>query len=186
MNRSQELHNLLVSVAVADALGSDIEFNPNPTKRTWLAEVNGTHPVHITDDTQMSLSTAEALLRRYKGNALQEAYLNWYRTQVARAPQPSNYTLMQEALLYRQEAPVMYAWSRCESHTTTSGECPMTLERLRRHAIFANRWLKPMTPRMTGPHRSRGFTYAVSAKYQSPNSGESCGDDVDRASKATL
>jgi len=105
MNKSQELHNFLVSVAVADALGSDIEFNPNPTKRTWLAEVNGTHPLHITDDTQMSLSTAEALLRRYKGNALQEAYLNWSRTQVARAPQPSNYTLMQEALLYRQEAP---------------------------------------------------------------------------------
>ena len=66
MSKSQELHNILVSIAVADALGSDIEFNPNPTQRTWLAEVNGTHPLHITDDTQMSLSTAEALLRRYK------------------------------------------------------------------------------------------------------------------------
>ena len=105
MNRSQELHNILLSVAVADALGSDIEFNPNPTQWTWLAEVNGTHPLRITDDTQMSLFSAEALLRGYKTNAFQEAYLNWYRTQVARAPQPSNYTLMREMLLYRQEAP---------------------------------------------------------------------------------
>ena len=105
MNRSQELHNILLSVAVADALGSDIEFNPNPTQRTWLAEVNGTHHLRITDDTQMSLFTAEALLRGYKSNAFQEAYQNWYRTQVARTPQPSNYMLMQEALLYRQEAP---------------------------------------------------------------------------------
>ena len=105
MNTSQKLHNILVSVAVADALGSDIEFNPNPTQRTWLAGVNGTHPLRVTDDTQMSLFTAEALLRGYKPTAFQEAYLNWYRTQVARAPQPSNYSLMQECSLYRQEAP---------------------------------------------------------------------------------
>jgi ADP-ribosylglycohydrolase len=55
MNRNQELVNILLSVAVADAIGADVEFMANPTKRDFLAQVNGVHPLQVTDDTQMSL-----------------------------------------------------------------------------------------------------------------------------------
>src|SRR5690349_20305047 len=59
---NNQLRDILISGAVADALGADIEFMPNPSKDDFLHEVNGTHPLRITDDTQMSLFTAEALL----------------------------------------------------------------------------------------------------------------------------
>ena len=77
MNRNQELVNILLSVAVADAIGADVQFMPNPTKRDLLAQVNGDHPLRVTDDTQMSLFTAEALLKGYKSREFQRAYLRW-------------------------------------------------------------------------------------------------------------
>jgi len=86
MNRNQELVNILLSVAVADAIGADVEFMANPTKRDFLAQVNGVHPLRVTDDTQMSLFTAEALLKGYKSREFQRAYLQWYQTQMANSP----------------------------------------------------------------------------------------------------
>lgn len=106
MKRRQELRNILISVGVADALGADIEFMPTPNKQDFNAQVYGPQPLRVTDDTQMSLFTAEALLRGYRKDEFQEAYLNWYRTQVARVPiYSTSYSLMRETVLYSQQAP---------------------------------------------------------------------------------
>src|SRR5437016_3457501 len=102
VNRNHELANILLSVAVADAIGADVEFMPNPTKRDFLAQVNGVHPLRVTDDPQMSLFTAEALLKGYKSRDFQRAYLQWYQTQMANPPVVSKYSLMGEAVLYSQ------------------------------------------------------------------------------------
>ena len=59
----------------------------------------------MTDDTQMSLFTAEALLKGYKSREFQRAYLQWYQTQMANSPVVSKYSLMGEAVLYSQRAP---------------------------------------------------------------------------------
>src|SRR3954453_1981192 len=78
---------------------------PNPTKDDFLRVVDGTYPLRITDDTQMSLCTAEALLKGYVAGGFQEAYLNWYSTQVSSAPVVTKYSLTDEPLLYSQRAP---------------------------------------------------------------------------------
>lgn len=107
MNRNRALRNILISVATADAIGADIEFMPHPTQQDFLREVSGHSPLRVTDDTQMSLFTAEALLRGYRKSEFRTAYLHWYRTQVAQAP-PSyetGYTLVNEPVLYSQRAP---------------------------------------------------------------------------------
>src|SRR5690349_19147374 len=102
---NNQLRDILISGAVADALGADIEFMPNPTKDDFLHEVNGTHPLRITDDTQMSLFTAEALLKGYKKHAFKAAYLRWYQTQIGRPLARANYSLLEEPMLYSQRAP---------------------------------------------------------------------------------
>ena len=119
MNRNQQVHDILISVAVADAIGADIEFMSKPTKHDFYRIVNGPQPLRVTDDTQMSLFTAEALLRGYKKNEFQEAYLCWYKTQIANLPILSCYSLMSEPVLYSQRAP---------GHT-----CMGSMREIRRH-----------------------------------------------------
>ncbi|WP_405084888.1 ADP-ribosylglycohydrolase family protein [Microbispora sp. NBC_01389] len=103
--------------AIGDALGRPVEFTP-------LARIRDTYgpdglrdmvSPEITDDTQMTLFTAEGLIRaRLHGvdpvTAVHDAYLRWLDTQQFAAPPAAdeavrNGWLRQEAWLYARRAP---------------------------------------------------------------------------------
>lgn len=114
--RAQRIHDCLIGGAVGDGLGCDIEFLDitqiqNDAKLT--AEPprlqDGTHP--ITDDTQMTLFTAEGLVRglRGDGDVLKEvhaALLRWYVTQGGK-PQinPGTGGILDHQFLHVRRAP---------------------------------------------------------------------------------
>jgi len=98
LNSSQRLRGCLLGGAVGDALGAPVEF----WSRSEILRQFGPDGVRdyipaygrigaITDDTQMSLFTADALLRSFvrgsirgigtRGGLMQRGYLRWYRTQ---------------------------------------------------------------------------------------------------------
>jgi len=92
----------LLGGAVGDALGSPIEFLQLEQIREryghggvtdFLPGRNPDAPQQITDDTQMTLFTAEGLLRLPPGvdpaPVLQRAYLRWLRTQQTPEPGPA-------------------------------------------------------------------------------------------------
>lgn len=91
----------LLGGAVGDALGWPIEFLKleqirdrfGPDGLTDFApSAHDPAPKHITDDTQMTLFTAEGLLRCAPGAdpvpVLRRAYLRWLRTQREHGPEP--------------------------------------------------------------------------------------------------
>ncbi|MBO0853463.1 MAG: ADP-ribosylglycohydrolase family protein [Nocardia sp.] len=91
----------LLGGAVGDALGWPIEFAKLDTIRDWhgpdgltdfAPSPDDSQPREITDDTQMTLFTAEALLRARPGTdpvpALHQAYLRWLITQQEQGPGP--------------------------------------------------------------------------------------------------
>ncbi|TLM75605.1 MAG: ADP-ribosylglycohydrolase family protein [Actinobacteria bacterium] len=92
----ERFEGCLVGGAVGDALGAPVEFT-----RLEFAQVSGLqpwggHPAgSFTDDTQMTIATAEGLLRAHRAGAdpadgVWERYLRWYARQsepgYARAP----------------------------------------------------------------------------------------------------
>ena len=99
------LRGCLLAGAVGDALGAAVEFwtldqihaRPRPGRRDRLDPAYGRDRATITDDTQMTLFTAEGIIRatvRYahRGIAhgpsvLQRAYVRWLATQ-GEAPVP--------------------------------------------------------------------------------------------------
>jgi ADP-ribosylglycohydrolase len=104
-SRLERIHGCLLAGAVGDALGAPVEF----LKRAQILEEFGPQGVRcfsqafgrigaITDDTQMSLFTAEAMIRASLTDALPgdhivvdeltAAYLRWLRTQTERPPAP--------------------------------------------------------------------------------------------------
>lgn len=81
----------LLAGGVGDQLGNDVEF----WKRSEMLEHYGPEGVrrmsrHITDDTQMTLFTAQGMLlglqhRMPMPACVYQSYLDWYRTQMPRA-----------------------------------------------------------------------------------------------------
>lgn len=95
---SQRVHGCLVGGAVGDALGAPIEFHDISTIHRLYGKRGLRHYVEaygrigaITDDTQLTLFTAEGLLEAGRGHGLEwfdkidkkvhAAYLRWLRTQ---------------------------------------------------------------------------------------------------------
>ncbi|MGI5218600.1 ADP-ribosylglycohydrolase family protein [Nocardia sp. CA-290969] len=114
-----KVRGALVGGAVGDALGWPIEFlsRNEIVRRYGSPGVTGFlpgpvpgEPAGITDDTQMTLFTAEGLLRNAPGRdavpALRRAYLRWLRTQHAAgpAPEPDGW-LAAQRFLYAVRAP---------------------------------------------------------------------------------
>ncbi|MQY19650.1 ADP-ribosylglycohydrolase family protein [Nocardia macrotermitis] len=92
----------LLGGAIGDALGWPIEFYELDKIRDahgpdgvtdFLPGRVADAPQQITDDTQMTLFTAEGLLRLVPGTdpapALRRAYLRWFRTQKQEEPDPA-------------------------------------------------------------------------------------------------
>lgn len=96
---------------MGDALGAPVEFDPIDTIRARLGPAGVTDllpspygpPGLITDDTQMVLFTAEALVT--PGDSLHAAYLRWLRTQERSTPQPGTTGLAAQGWLYAARAP---------------------------------------------------------------------------------
>ncbi|MFC8532052.1 ADP-ribosylglycohydrolase family protein [Nocardia sp. NPDC057227] len=107
----------LLGGAVGDALGAPIEFWDLAEIRYRCGPAGLTDflssreaPQEVTDDTQMTLFTAEALLRWRPGTdpapALRDAYLRWLRTQRHREPAAGNDSwLAGHEFLYAVRAP---------------------------------------------------------------------------------
>ncbi len=107
----------LLGGAVGDALGAGIEFMSLDEigRRYGPAGVTGYVPCYgrssaITDDTQMTLFTAEGLLRARRGGgdvpgAVWQAYQRWLLTQGARGPGGADGWLIGQGFLHHQRAP---------------------------------------------------------------------------------
>ncbi|WP_280387480.1 ADP-ribosylglycohydrolase family protein [Nocardia wallacei] len=96
----------LLGGAIGDALGWPIEFVQLPKIRErygadgvtgFLPQSDPSAPQQITDDTQMTLFTAEGLLRTAPGAdpvpALHRAYLRWLYTQEHEGPEPDGWLI---------------------------------------------------------------------------------------------
>lgn len=100
----------LIGGAIGDALGHQVEFDSWPQiEREW-----GPHGVtelrhsHVTDDTQMTLFSAEGLLDAAEGEeftSVRRAYLRWYDTQTKPIPPVGSQGLAAEPWLYMRRAP---------------------------------------------------------------------------------
>lgn len=124
------IRGCLLGGAIGDALGSPVEFLSMGTILATYGERGVTDLVpdregvtgRITDDTQMTLFTAEGTLRAYArskakgiGGAetalVREAYLRWLDTQEHAAPPPAGHAphsagwLREEPWLYARRAP---------------------------------------------------------------------------------
>ena len=87
MERSDRIRGCLLAGAVGDALGYQVEFLPLQE----IDRIHGEHGVrtmapYISDDTQMTLFTAEGMLMGMKHGVLMpdcvyQSYLDWYKTQ---------------------------------------------------------------------------------------------------------
>ncbi len=98
INKNDRIRGSLIAGAIGDALGYPIEFEKNIVEKQVTKYVNGKGL--ISDDTQMTLFTANALLFRAtrmlnKGialpnsNAIYLAYLDWLETQTGRKNEKS-------------------------------------------------------------------------------------------------
>lgn len=110
LTRHDRVLGCLVGGAVGDALGYQVEFD------RWedIAEDYGPDGVtelrynHISDDTQMTLFTAEGLLEAAPGEefaSVRGAYLRWYATQKEYMPPSGARGLAAEPWLYERRAP---------------------------------------------------------------------------------
>jgi len=115
----ERIEGCLVGGAIGDALGWPVEFGelagmlrdrPQGIDRLVL---RGSGQAQVTDDTQMTLFTAEGLLRSPSMNSadvlpeVHAAYRRWHRTQVQDAPPPDARPgeLAAEPWLYASRAP---------------------------------------------------------------------------------
>lgn len=122
VSKQDRIRASLLAGAIGDALGAAVEFDDLPTIRQRF----GTGGIRdfvsaygrlgaITDDTQMTLFTAEGLIRaelrrRTKGidsrpEMLHRAYLRWMATQQGGTPTDSSGWLMSLAALHARRAP---------------------------------------------------------------------------------
>jgi ADP-ribosyl-[dinitrogen reductase] hydrolase len=125
---AERIRGCLLAGAVGDALGAPVEFQSWAEIREKFGPDGVTdlgHPARFTDDTQMTLFTAEGLIRaRVRGRAkgishapsvVRHAYLRWLHTQgvpwqqagaefAAGRSRPDGW-LVSELVLHRQMAP---------------------------------------------------------------------------------
>lgn len=106
------LKDLLISVAVADAVGNPLEFiSPVPAAK-FLDSV-GAPVLYPSDDTQMTMFLVEALAYE---RAPDWAYSRWYLTQTSDlASSNSRESLLDFPELYRVEAPGNTCMSACKA-----------------------------------------------------------------------
>ncbi|THV30707.1 ADP-ribosylglycohydrolase family protein [Glycomyces paridis] len=110
ISRRDRVLGCLVGGAVGDALGYQVEFDHIDTiTRAWGPEgVTDLRYNHVSDDTQMTLFTAEGLLDAEAGGefgSVREAYLRWYATQKEYMPPAGARGLAAEPWLYARRAP---------------------------------------------------------------------------------
>lgn len=114
MTKLERYRGCLLAGGVGDQLGNDVEF----ISRSRMLEVYGPDGVremskHITDDTQMTLFTAEGMLMGLKHGmpmpaCVYQSYLDWYATQMGSAKGGvfrKESALMQEERLFVRRAP---------------------------------------------------------------------------------
>ncbi|MEZ0070018.1 ADP-ribosylglycohydrolase [Streptacidiphilus sp. MAP12-20] len=119
LERRDRVRGCLVGGAIGDALGWPVEFqhlerilhDHGPQGVTSLRRPHG-RLAEVTDDTQMTLFTAEGLLLAGEGTraevlrSVHAAYQRWLRTQYLDAPQGEGHSgLATEAWLYASRAP---------------------------------------------------------------------------------
>jgi len=114
MTKLERYRGCLLAGGVGDQLGNDVEFM---TRSQMLAEYGerGVRQMsrYITDDTQMTLFTAEGMLMGLKHRmpmpaCVYQSYLDWYRTQMQYAKGGvfgKESLLMKEERLHRRRAP---------------------------------------------------------------------------------
>ncbi|MCC6216995.1 MAG: ADP-ribosylglycohydrolase family protein [Polyangiaceae bacterium] len=143
---ADRVRGCLLGGAVGDALGAPIEFDDlariqarfGPAGVRDFAEAYGREGA-ITDDTQMTLFTAEGLLRAVArgahrepaapGSAIHHAYLRWYFTQGSRpravgteGPEWPDGWLVREARLSSRRGPGVTCLSALGAATRSFGE----------------------------------------------------------------
>ena len=114
MKTLERYRGCLLAGSIGDQLGNDVEF----MSRSQMLQMYGpegvhTMSAHITDDTQMTLFTAEGMLMGLKHGmpmpaCVYQSYLDWYRTQMSRAKGGvfgKESALMKEERLHARRAP---------------------------------------------------------------------------------
>jgi ADP-ribosylglycohydrolase len=110
LSRYDRVLGCLIGGAVGDALGYQVEFSHWDSIKTAF----GPHGVtdlrynQISDDTQMTLFTAEGLLEASAGDeyeSVRSAYLRWHATQQEYLPPTGARGLAAEPWLYTRRAP---------------------------------------------------------------------------------
>lgn len=114
MEKLERIRGCLLAGAAGDALGYQVEF----LSLKAILDQHGGHGVrtmapYISDDTQMTLFTAEGMLMGMKHRmpmpaCVYQSYLNWYKTQTPRAKGgvfARESELLKEERLFRREAP---------------------------------------------------------------------------------
>ncbi|WP_241844210.1 ADP-ribosylglycohydrolase family protein [Kitasatospora sp. CB01950] len=111
MEFSERVRGSLLGGALGDALGWSVEFlHLDNIRRQYgssgLTELaDGDRDGHITDDTQMTLFTAEGLLRGGRRRDLHAAYRRWLETQRQKRPILPDGWLAAQPFLYASRAP---------------------------------------------------------------------------------
>ncbi|SEL57759.1 ADP-ribosylglycohydrolase family protein [Streptacidiphilus jiangxiensis] len=140
--RADRVRGCLLGGALGDALGWPVEFQRlerildrhGPEGVRSLAFAPG-GLAEVTDDTQMTLFTAEGLLQAGEATsaavlpAVHAAYRRWLRTQCEAVPQPDATGLLAEAWLYASRAPGNACLSGLEAHVTPPAALPVALGR---------------------------------------------------------
>lgn len=137
----ERIAGCLLGGAIGDALGAGIEFDS-------LAQIRARHgdggvtgyvpaygaPGRITDDTQMTLFTAEGLLRAAAGgrldveravDATRSAYLRWHDTQISVAPKAGDGWLVTIPRLRHRRAPGYTCLSALHAGGTGTPQTPL-------------------------------------------------------------
>ncbi len=125
----ERVRGSLIGGAVGDALGWPVEFLRLDQIREQYGPAGQTGKpkalLQVTDDTQMTLFTAEGLIRsrlaggadEAVGPALHAAYRRWYLTQQQQAPHaepqaaPYDGWLLRQPFLYARRAPGRACWT---------------------------------------------------------------------------
>lgn len=113
---ADRIRGSLLGGAIGDALGAPVEFHDVATivaahgeqgVRRFAAHPDGAPPGSVTDDTQMTLFTAEALLDPDPSmRTIHQAYDRWLDTQVLPPPDTApDGSLRTEGWLYARRAP---------------------------------------------------------------------------------
>ena len=133
-NRKQRMAGCLLGGAIGDALGYPVEFlRYNEILRQYgsLGIQELPEPALVSDDTQMTLFTAEGLLHTKTGhsriNSVYRSYLRWYYTQSKRKLPGAVYEggLLKVPALMARRAPGSTCISSLESGVMGSMEKPI-------------------------------------------------------------